>query len=410
MELLARDTNTSSNRLGSHRVFLLAAPFHFLQQLAVQPEERYTHSIDTAHQSGQRGAPGGLVEGVVEREGSKLGRFLGVSLCLSECDLRTVLDSRWDSLLVDCEISSGTDRVQWLISSKTGVFPTMFTKYLASLAIFGLFWGLIAGTAVEQYGVYGGSSISSTERINTELRCMNINPQQSVNLEQIMGLWYGSEIIVHTQDFPGTYEYDSCVIIHLADVTDQIRFGQANRGYGAQDYNRNQNNYGRTTTTTQSSYQDTDEYHRRSFQQSQQRYLRLVWSERDNNLEYTFNYTIAEPGRWSNIGDQRGSLVALNTYTQFTGTVQVVKAVNDHLVLTFCGNDLKSSIYTVVLSRNRMGLGSDELRSIRNLLSRRGLYTETIRKVCNGCGRLSGSLFALFALLLVVRLAWGRGQ
>jgi len=39
-----------------------------------------------------------------------------------------------------------------------------------------------------------------------------------------MGLWYGSEIIVHTQDFPGTYEYDSCVIIHLADVTEQVSF------------------------------------------------------------------------------------------------------------------------------------------------------------------------------------------
>lgn len=37
-----------------------------------------------------------------------------------------------------------------------------------------------------------------------------------------MGLWYGSEIIVHSQDFPGTYEYDSCVIIHLTDATDQV--------------------------------------------------------------------------------------------------------------------------------------------------------------------------------------------
>ncbi|XP_037722252.1 uncharacterized protein LOC119555105 [Drosophila subpulchrella] len=283
----------------------------------------------------------------------------------------------------------------------------MFTKSLAYLAIFGLFWGSMA---VDQYGLYGGSGFSTTERSNAELRCMNINPQNSVDLEQIMGLWYGSEIIVHTQDFPGTYEYDSCVIIHLADVTEQIRQSQANRGYGygSQDYNRNQNNYGRTSTT-QSSYQDSDEYPLRSHQ-GQQKYLRLVWSERDSNLEYTFNYTTSQPGQWSNIGDQRGSLVALNTYTQFTGTVQVVKAVNDHLVLTFCGNDVKSSIYTVVLTRNRLGLSSDELRSIRNLLSRRGLYTETIRKVCNGCGQLGGSLYALFALLLVVRLAWGRGQ
>ncbi|KAH8364220.1 hypothetical protein KR084_003971 [Drosophila pseudotakahashii] len=288
----------------------------------------------------------------------------------------------------------------------------MFTKSLAYLAVFGLFCGSIAVTAVDQFGLYGSSGVSTTERNNAEMRCMNINSQNSVDLEQIMGLWYGSEIIVHSQDFPGTYEYDSCVIIHLADVTEQIRLSQSNRGYGygPHDYNRNQNNYGRTTTTTQSSYLDSDEYHLRSNQQGQQRFLRLVWSERDNNLEYTFNYTTNQPSKWSNIGDQRGSLVALNTYTQFTGTVQVVKAVNDHLVLTFCGNDVKSSIYTVVLTRNRLGLSSDELRSIRNLLSRRGLYTETIRKVCNGCGQLGGSLFALFALLLAIRLAGGRGQ
>ncbi|KAH8288066.1 hypothetical protein KR018_011504 [Drosophila ironensis] len=309
------------------------------------------------------------------------------------------------------------------------------TKSLAFWANFCLLLGLISGTAVEQYGSYSGGS-STTERINWEMRCMDINPQNSVDLEQMMGLWYGSEIIVHTQDFPGVYEYDSCVIIHLSDVTEQVAsflettaskglklmiiplpkvlLSQGNRayggsnygGYGSLDYNRNQNNYGRTTTPPP--YVDSGEYHR--YNRGQQKFLRLVWSERDNNLEYTFNYTTSAPGKWSNIGDQRGSLVSLNAYTQFTGTVQVVKAVNDHLVLTFCGNDVKSSIYTVVLTRNRLGLSSDELRSIRSLLSRRGLYVETIRKVCNGCGSLSGSFLALLSLFAIVRLAWGRGQ
>lgn len=41
-------------------------------------------------------------------------------------------------------------------------------------------------------------------------------------LSQIMGLWYGSEIIIHSQDYPGVYEYDSCVIIHLTDVTQLV--------------------------------------------------------------------------------------------------------------------------------------------------------------------------------------------
>ncbi|XP_022213822.2 uncharacterized protein LOC111068575 [Drosophila obscura] len=290
----------------------------------------------------------------------------------------------------------------------------MCTKSLAYWLIFGICWCHIAGNALDQYGITLSGGSSTTERINSAMRCMNINPQNSVDLEQIMGLWYGSEIIVHSQDFPGVYEYDSCVIIHLADVTDQMVNSLNNRGYGGgngggggyglPDYNRNQNNYGRAPTTP--SYMGEDDYPNHQGR-VKQNYLRLVWSERDNNLEYTFNYTTRTPGQWSNIGDQRGSLVTLNSYTQFTGTVQVVKAVNDHLVLTFCGNDVKSSIYTVVLSRNRLGLSADELRSIRNLLSRRGLYTETIRKVCNGCGQLGGSIISVLLLLLLV---WGRGQ
>lgn len=47
------------------------------------------------------------------------------------------------------------------------------------------------------------------------------------SLSQIMGLWYGSEIIIHSQDYPGVIEYDSCVIIHLTDVTQQVSLSRA---------------------------------------------------------------------------------------------------------------------------------------------------------------------------------------
>lgn len=50
-----------------------------------------------------------------------------------------------------------------------------------------------------------------------------------------------------------------------------------------------------------------------------------------------------------------------------------------------------------------------ELRSIRNLLTRRGLYTETIRKVCNGAVRLGGGLLA-FSLALMLSLLLLRRQ
>ncbi|EDW17351.2 uncharacterized protein LOC6586609 [Drosophila mojavensis] len=276
--------------------------------------------------------------------------------------------------------------------------------------IFGVCWSHALANNLDHY-VYGSmDGTTSTERINAAVRCINVKPQSSVDLQQIMGLWYGSEIIMHSQDFPGVYEYDSCVIIHLTDVTDQVQ-ASYNNNYGYNGYynnrQQNQNNY-RTLTSTPTYQEHDNEYNRRA-QQQNMRYLRLVWSERDNNLEYTFNYTANAPNVWSNVGDQRGSLATLNSYTQFTGTVQVGKAVNDHLVLTFCGNDVKSSIYTVVLTRNRLGLSNEELRSVHNMLSRRGLSTETIRKVCSGSARLIVGLPALLLLLLLPLLA-GRGR
>lgn len=38
-------------------------------------------------------------------------------------------------------------------------------------------------------------------------------------------------------------------------------------------------------------------------------------------------------------------------YNQFTGTVQVMKAVGNHLVLTFCETLPKSQMFTIILTR-----------------------------------------------------------
>lgn len=46
-------------------------------------------------------------------------------------------------------------------------------------------------------------------------------------------------------------------------------------------------------------------------------------------------------------------------YNQFTGTVQVMKAVGNHLVLTFCDTLPKSQIFTVILTRKLHLLSRD---------------------------------------------------
>lgn len=57
-------------------------------------------------------------------------------------------------------------------------------------------------------------------------------------------------------------------------------------------------------------------------------------------------------------------------YNQFTGTVQVMKAVGNHLVLTFCETLPKSQIFTIILTRKPHLLARDvSLLSIFNFLS-----------------------------------------
>lgn len=46
-------------------------------------------------------------------------------------------------------------------------------------------------------------------------------------------------------------------------------------------------------------------------------------------------------------------------YGQFTGTIQVMKAVGNHMVLTFCENLPGSQLYSVILSRKPGTLSID---------------------------------------------------
>ncbi|XP_073843816.1 uncharacterized protein [Musca autumnalis] len=247
-------------------------------------------------------------------------------------------------------------------------------------------------------GVHGGSDTTEIRQHHPpSMLCMNIKPQHSVDIKQITGEWHGNEIIMHTQDIPGVYRYDSCVTFYLNDVTDQMR-----------DYYQPSRRRTESIHSSASSSSSSLEGHRdmgastMAHHYSNTRYLRLIWSEKDDNIEYNFNYTMNHPGLWTNVGEQRGSMVALNKYNQFTGTVQVVKAVSDHLVLTFCSSDIHHSIYTVVLSREPQRLNHNVIRSIRNLLSRRGLYTESIREVCvkNSASALNKSSSSTAASLL----------
>lgn len=129
------------------------------------------------------------------------------------------------------------------------------------------------------------------------------------------------------------------------------------------------------------------------------RYLELVWDEMGKDLSYKLKYNETNQGLWFSYQDQEGSISDL-TYTQFSGTVRVVKAVQNHLVLTFCNHKVNGSFFSVIMTRRPNGLSDDDIRSNRNLLRRRGLSTSSIRKVCNS-GTHTAQISSIILLCLV---------
>lgn len=108
-------------------------------------------------------------------------------------------------------------------------------------------------------------------------------------------------------------------------------------------------------------------------------YLRLTWAEQDKNVEYSLRYNTSRRGYWINEGTLKGNnifqetLFKLKQYyfalagtlvgqmksSEFVGTVQVMKAVGNHMVLTFCENLPGSQLFSVVLSRLPNTLSTD---------------------------------------------------
>ncbi|XP_066581361.1 uncharacterized protein [Prorops nasuta] len=171
--------------------------------------------------------------------------------------------------------------------------------------------------------------------------CPNLNSQDEIDLEKIMGKWYVVQVLEHRLNplKPATKQYvviDSCPTVML-------RF------------------YDGTT-------------------------LKLLWKEDAGTLEYTFRIpdVSRRPGMWFSMPIQNGSLVE-RQYTQFNGTVHVMKAVSSDMVLTFCARQ-PNQFYSLLLGREHT-LEKSNVRGVHNLLRRRGLDIISLRETCiNGAG------------------------
>uniref|UniRef100_A0A336JY31 CSON013690 protein n=1 Tax=Culicoides sonorensis TaxID=179676 RepID=A0A336JY31_CULSO len=214
--------------------------------------------------------------------------------------------------------------------------------------------------------------------------------------KQIMGMWFGTEVITHHDHDVGEYNYESCIIVHLSEITHEM-MQQDNKqhhyGYG-QDYLHHEREHERYHNRNHHSRDSVDQ----TYKNQPTRYLRLIWDEKGVVLEYTLRFNNTRRGFWMSSSPQKGTMLEL-PYNQFTGTVQVIKAVGTHIVLTFCQNLPTSQLFSIVLTRHPNELSVDEIHSIRSLLKRRGLNVASVRKVClNGAPQLAISYASLILL------------
>ncbi|XP_057331653.1 uncharacterized protein LOC130671638 [Microplitis mediator] len=176
---------------------------------------------------------------------------------------------------------------------------------------------------------------NSIDSWNSPPNCASLKAQQDFDLDKIMGKWYVVEILEHKpipeQEIGSKLVIDRCPIIRL-------RFDE--RGL-----------------------------------------IRLLWSEEKGQLEYTFSLPNSKiSGVWNSAAKQNGSLIG-KTYTQFEGSVLVMKAVAQHVLLTFCSENIDYQLYSILMGRQHI-LEKSSITGIHNLLKRRTLHISSTRSTC----------------------------
>jgi hypothetical protein len=83
-----------------------------------------------------------------------------------------------------------------------------------------------------------------------------------------------------------------------------------------------------------------------------------------------------------------------------------MKAVSQHMVLTFCSRSNYNK-FSVIMSRTRR-LPPSDYRSVNNMLTRRGLQQGRVKKMCKGVAAAARGRLGVFTLLLVAKflIAW----
>lgn len=264
--------------------------------------------------------------------------------------------------------------------------------------------------------------------------CADMNPQHLVIIDQLMGMWFGIEIINHQDEVFHTKTEFSCPIIHISE--DREATSTFNPLY--RDYNYGYNygrahGYGSVTDLPYSAFTDrntVNEKRRRVYEQAEYdrqttygnypsarkqhlydlrhttadvKFLRVIWDENGESTEYHVRYNVSRSGFWISSGPENGGSSLDPQYSHFGGTIQVLKAVGNHMVLTFCHQLPDRQLYSILLSRE-LNLENVEIHGVHNMLNRKGLRTSSIKRTCSSGSNNRMNVLFIFVPLFVFSL------
>lgn len=258
-----------------------------------------------------------------------------------------------------------------------------------------LSWILLILTSVsmadEEFIVYDGRHVSGLETNRTEnsdtnssVSCLREHLYDNMNIKTVLGKWKALELYLHLSK-EGVNRYYTCPEVTIWETE---KFPTTT--------------FGPSTENQLFHVQHINARFRQEF-----RHLRLLWDEAGNTIEYSLYFKNDSAGYWQIFANQNGTLTNRRKYQQFSGTIQVLKAVNDHLVLNFCqegGNGRSPLLFSVLFTREPGHMEIWELDSVHAMLQNKKLSIASRRMVCGNSA--IRPLFSFFTSIITLLLTY----
>ncbi|GBP22927.1 hypothetical protein EVAR_95327_1 [Eumeta japonica] len=203
------------------------------------------------------------------------------------------------------------------------------------------------------------TAVSNSSEDNVTVTCARDHAYDNLDINTVLRKWYSVELYLHLST-EGRIFYKTCPMITLWMSPSLPR-----------------STYGPSTENVLYHVQHINAKFRHEY-----RHLRLLWDEAGRTIEYSLYFRNDSVGYWQVFDAQNGTLTSFSTYQQFSGTIQVLKAVHDHLLLNFCQEPRDrrpAQLYSVLFSREPGMMERRDVELVHTLLENKRLSVASRR-------------------------------